>query len=579
MRLRGLHLSQTNFLILLSLIVGTATGLGAFGFRVLIEYCNHLFFGMGDQLLKTSVAGDLFGGIKWWLPLIPMTGGLLVGPIVYKFASEAKGHGVPEVMNSVARLGGIIRPRVAAAKTIASAICIGSGGSAGREGPIVQIGSAIGSTIGQWFRLSGSRVKVLVGSGAAAGIAAVFNAPIAGVIFALEIILGDFAVKTFSPVLLSAVVSSLITWSLVGNNPAFTVPGYSLVSAWEVLLYVVMGIGIGGVAVLFTRSLDWFEDRFDAMKMPNMWKPAVGGLLLGLIAIVYPQVLADGYQTISLTLHGQLDVWLLVVLVFMKMLATCFTLGSGNSGGIFAPSLFMGAVAGGAFGFLVNYIFPDSTATPGAYALVGMAGMVAGATHAPITAMLIIFEMTRDYRIILPLMVTVVISTLVAGRLFPHSIYTVKLFKRGIDLRGGKDVNVLKSHRVAEVMDDQFEAIPTAMPLIEIFHRLEESRESYFVVEDRAGDLRGVISFQDLRSHLSQHELDNLVVAADLVVPGTLTIFKDDDLGTAYDIFGQRDYALIPVVTRAAPKKVVGVLRRDDLVDYYNKRLIDTLRA
>lgn len=578
MKLKALQLSQTNFLILLSLIVGTATALGAYAFRLLIDYFNHLFFGMTDQILTTSVAGDLFGGIQWWLPLIPMAGGLLVGPIVYKFASEAKGHGVPEVMNAVARLGGIIRPRVAAAKTVASAICIGSGGSAGREGPIIQIGSAIGSTIGQWFRLSGSRVKVLVGSGAAAGIAAVFNAPIAGVIFALEIILGDFAVKTFSPVLLSAVVSSLITWSLVGNYPAFTVPGYELVSAWEVLLYVIMAVCIGGVAVGFTRMLDWTESFFDRLRISNMLKPALGGLLLGCIAIVYPQVLADGYQTISLTLHGQLDVWLLVVLIAMKLLATSFTLGSGNSGGIFAPSLFIGAVAGGAFGFLVNYLFPGSTATPGAYALVGMAGMVAGATHAPITAMLIIFEMTRDYRIILPLMVTVVISTLIAGRLFPHSIYTVKLFKRGIDLRGGKDVNVLRSHRVREVMDTRFETIPTAMSLVDIFRRLEASKESYFVVEDRAGDIRGVISFQDLRAHLSQHELDNLVVAADLVAPGTVTLFDDDDLTSAHDIFGQRDYALIPVVTRAAPRKVIGVVRREELFDYYNKQLIDTLR-
>lgn len=578
MKLKALQLSQTNFLILLSLIVGTATALGAYAFRLLIDYFNHLFFGMTDQILTTSVAGDLFGGIQWWLPLIPMAGGLLVGPIVYMFASEAKGHGVPEVMNAVARLGGIIRPRVAAAKTVASAICIGSGGSAGREGPIIQIGSAIGSTIGQWFRLSGSRVKVLVGSGAAAGIAAVFNAPIAGVIFALEIILGDFAVKTFSPVLLSAVVSSLITWSLVGNYPAFTVPGYELVSAWEVLLYVIMAVCIGGVAVGFTRMLDWTESFFDRLRISNMLKPALGGLLLGCIAIVYPQVLADGYQTISLTLHGQLDVWLLVVLIAMKLLATCFTLGSGNSGGIFAPSLFIGAVAGGAFGFLVNYLFPGSTATPGAYALVGMAGMVAGATHAPITAMLIIFEMTRDYRIILPLMVTVVISTLIAGRLFPHSIYTVKLFKRGIDLRGGKDVNVLRSHRVREVMDTRFETIPTAMSLVDIFRRLEASKESYFVVEDRAGDIRGVISFQDLRAHLSQHELDNLVVAADLVAPGTVTLFDDDDLTSAHDIFGQRDYALIPVVTRAAPRKVIGVVRREELFDYYNKQLIDTLR-
>jgi CIC family chloride channel protein len=580
MRMRLLKLSQTNFLILLSLIVGSATALGAYFFRLLIEYCNRIFFGLTDQILTEGVGRAIaLGELKWWLPVIPMLGGFIVGPIVYKFASEAKGHGVPEVMNAVARLGGIIRPRVAVAKTVASAICIGSGGSAGREGPIVQIGSAIGSTIGQIFRLSGERVKILVGAGAAAGIAAVFNAPIAGVFFSLEIILGDFAVKTFSPVLLASVVSSLITWSLVGDSPAFTVPGYSLVSAWEILFYVIMAVGVGGIAVLFTRTLDWTEDFFDNIKaLPNWTKPALGGLMLGILAIWYPQILADGYKTIGLTLHGSLDMKLLIVLVVMKILATCFTLGSGNSGGIFAPSLFIGAVGGGAFGMLVNHFFPEATAGPGAYALVGMAGMVAGATHAPMTAMLIIFEMTRDYRIILPLMVVVVISTLVAGRLYANSIYTIKLVKRGIDLRGGKDINVLKSHTVAEVMDEKFDVIPPGMTLVDIFRHLETTRDSYLIVNDREGFLRGVLTIQDMRALLSRHELDYLIVAQDMVKAETVTLFPDDDLETANEIFAQRGFGLIPVVARDNPRMVVGVIRRSDLGDYYNKRLIDTLK-
>jgi len=401
--LEKLRFSQTNILIILSVLVGLGTALGAIAFITLIKYFNSLFFGMTDQFL-TETIGER--GLKYWLPVIPMLGGLLVGPIIYKFATEAKGHGVPEVMNAVARLGGIIRPRVAAVKTIASAICIGSGGSAGREGPIVQIGSAIGSTIGQIFRMSGERVKILVGCGAAAGISSVFNAPIAGVIFSLEIILGDFAIKTFSPVILSSVVASVVTRTFMGDHPAFAVPEYSLISAWEIPLYVIMGSLLGILGVSFTRILDAFEDFFDNLKMSPMLKPALGGLLLGVIAMFYPQILADGYETIKLTLHGDIWVTTLVILVFMKLLATSLTLGSGNSGGIFAPALFMGAVAGGAFGFLVNYLFPETTASPGAYALVGMAGMVAGTTYAPITALLIIFEMTSDYRIILPLMVT-----------------------------------------------------------------------------------------------------------------------------------------------------------------------------
>ena len=565
----------TNVLIILSIFVGTATAFGALGFILLIQNFNDLFFGLSDQIL-TEAMGER--GYKYWLPIIPMLGGLLVGPMVYKFASEAKGHGVPEVMNAVARMGGIIRPRVAAVKTIASAICIGSGGSAGREGPIVQIGSAIGSTIGQLFRMSGARVKILVGCGAAAGISAVFNAPIAGVIFSLEVILGDFAIKTFSPVILSSVVASVISRTFLGNHPAFDVPEYSLVSAWEFPMYVAMGSLMGGLGVTFTKVLNSFEDFFDNLKMNPMLKPALGGLLLGGIAIFYPQVLADGYETIRLTLYGNMAVGLLVLLIFLKLVATSLTLGSGNSGGIFAPSLFMGAVAGGAFGVLMNQLFPGVTATPGAYALVGMAGMVAAATHAPITALLIIFEMTSDYRIILPLMVTVVFSALVAGRLFPHSIYTMKLARKGIDIKGGRDINVLRSHQVWEIMDRDFETIPASMPLARVFQTIENSSESYFVVVDGANRMKGVLSFQDIRSLLSQHSLDFLVIAQDLVKSDTLRVSSQDTLEQAYNSFGLSDLQMIPVVDNNDPDRVIGVIRRSDLISYYNKRLLDTLR-
>ncbi|MEW5995500.1 MAG: chloride channel protein, partial [Candidatus Zixiibacteriota bacterium] len=416
------------------------------------------------------------------------------------------------------------------------------------------------------------------GCGAAAGISSVFNAPIAGVIFSLEIILGDYAITTFSPVLLSSVVASVVTRSVMGNHPAFDVPSYSLVSAWEIPLYGVMAIMIGGVGVSFTRSLSHFEDFFDRLKMNPMLKPALGGLLLGGIAIFYPQVLADGYETIRLTLYGQMAVWLLVILIAMKMAATCLTLGSGNSGGIFAPSLFMGAVAGGAFGVLVGYLFPTVTATPGAYALVGMAGMVAATTHAPITALLIIFEMTSDYRIILPLMVTVVFSALVARKLFPHSVYTVKLIRRGIDIRGGKDLNVLRSYQVREIMDTNFQTIPASMPLARILDLLEQTKESYFIVLDRNSRIEGVLSFQDIRSLLSQHALDYLVVAKDLVKHETTLLHPEDNLEQAFKIFGVKDLKLIPVTEDRDGGKIIGVVRREDLVDYYNKRLIETLR-
>ena len=571
---RKFRFSGTNVLIILAIIVGVATAFGAIGFIALIKYFNNLFFGLTDQALTGALGSQDF---KFHLPLIPMLGGLLVGPIVYKFASEARGHGVPEVMNSVARMGGIIRPRVAIAKTVASAICIGSGGSAGREGPIVQIGSAIGSTIGRMLRMSGDRVKVLVGCGAAAGISAIFNAPIAGVFFTLEIILGDFAIKTFSPVILASVVASVVTRYFMGDHPAFEIPEYSLVSAWEIPLYIIMGGIMSVFGVTFTRLLDFVEDVFEKIKINSLLKPALGGLLLGVIALFYPQVLADGYETIKLTLEGNMPLSLLLVLIVLKLLATSMTLGSGNSGGIFSPSLFMGAVAGGAYGILVNYLFPDVTATPGAYALVGMAGMVAATTHAPITALLIIFEMTSDYHIILPLMVTVVFSALGAGKLYEHSIYTIKLAKRGINIKGGKDLNILRSHNVSVVMDETFQTIPSNMPLAKILHTIEHTNETCFIVIDKDDLMCGVLSFQDIRSLLTQHSLDYLIIAQDVVKADTVSVTKSCTLEEAYQLFNLRGLQMMPVIEDNSNNKVIGVIRREALVNYYNKRLIDTL--
>jgi len=565
------RLSETQILISMSIVVGLGTGFGAILFIKLIEFCKDLFFSSSEATLT-----GLIGDFDYWIALVPMIGGLIVGPIVYKFATEAKGHGVPEVMLAVARSGGVIRARVAIAKAVASAICIGSGGSAGREGPIVQIGSAIGSAIGQLFKMSQSRVKILVGCGAAAGISAVFNAPIAGVIFALEIIMGDFAIKTFSPVLLSSVIASVVTRSFLGDHPAFDVPSYSLVSAYEIPLYMVLGGFCGVVAVLFTTTLGKFEDIFDGMKINGMYKTALGGLILGIIGVFYPQIFADGYDTIRLTLYGNMVVWLMVLLIFLKIIATSLTLGSGNSGGIFAPSLFIGAVAGGSFGYLAHSLLPGITATEGAYALVGMAALVAGTTHAPITAILIIFEMTSDYRIILPLMVAVVFSTLVARHIYEPSIYTIKLMKRGIVLKGGRDTAILKSSKVSEIMDDKFDMIPADTPMAKIVDRIADSRGTTHMVTDSDGKFVGILSFQDLLGIMSQHTLDYLVIAKDVATTDYITVSPDEDLDSALRKLSIKDYKLLPVVNKNDPSIILGVLRRSDLIQFYNKRLIET---
>ncbi len=567
------RISENTYLIFLSFLVGISTGLGAVAFRWLILTFRDIFFGHG---------------IAWLVPLVPMAGGLLVGPIVYFFATEAKGHGVPEVMAAVALKSGVIRPRVAVAKSVASAICIGSGGSAGREGPIVQIGAAVGSTIGQLFKLSADRVKVLVGCGAAAGISAVFNAPIAGVIFALEVILGDFTIKTFSPVILASVLSSVVSRAILRDSPAFIVPAYELVSAWEIPMYIVLGGLAGIVAVIFTKTLYKTEDFFDyKLNIPGYLKPALGGLLLGFTGLVAlklnytgflslsaPAVFADGYEAVSSVLGG-VGLWhTLLALIVLKILATNLTLGSGNSGGIFAPSLFMGAMTGGLFGVIVHSLFPTVTAHPGAYALVGMAAVVAGTTHATITSILIVFEMTKDYRIMLALMVACVFSTLVARRFLKSSIYSLKLERKGINISGGRDVHLLDVLKVREVMRTKFTTIPLNTNLDMIYHFLEESRETTMPVVAADGSLYGVISFQDLRTVLTKHDVDSLIIASDIASRDIVSVTEDENLNQALEKFGRRDFDLLPVVSHLNPSKILGVLYRQDLINYYNKQLM-----
>jgi CIC family chloride channel protein len=345
---------ETGVLIATAVIVGLGGGLGAVAFRWLINSFTHIFFDVMQNWL--SFMGPAY------VILVPAIGGLLVGPMIYFFAREAKGHGVPEVMEAIALRGGRIRPVVVVVKSLASSLCIGSGGSVGREGPIVQIGSALGSTLGQTLKLSDERIRNLVACGAAAGIAATFNAPIAGVIFALEVILGEFSVRYFSTVVISSVTASVVGRIAFGDVPAFVVPQYSLVSPWELLLYVLLGILAGLVALLFVRTLYWFEDISDAWRFPEYVKPAVGGLLVGVLGFYLPQVFGVGYEAMEDALLGKMLLGTMGLLILAKVLATSLTIGSGGSGGVFAPSLFIGAMLGGAFGTLAHQTLPGITA-------------------------------------------------------------------------------------------------------------------------------------------------------------------------------------------------------------------------
>ena len=417
-------LPEQNYLIILAVVVGILTGLGSVGFIHILEMVADFARGPVADALAT------FGPAQ--LVLLPALGGLAVGPLVHFFAREARGHGVPEVMTALAIRGGHIRKRVVTVKVIASSLTIGFGGAAGREGPMVQIGSAIGSTVGQWTRLSSTNVRTLVTCGAAGGIAATFNAPIAAAIFSMEVLIGRVHTD-FLLVLLTSLSSCMIARYFLGNFPAFMSPVYDLVSPRELPLYFLMGVLIGGAAIGYIRLLYKSEDLFGGWKFPDYLKPAVGGLMVGLVLRFFPEVYGSGLDTVESALWVRFSWELMAMLFVAELVANCATLGSGGSGGVFAPSLFMGAMLGGAFGEVAHMLFPDWTAGSGAYAMVGMAAFFAAAAKAPTTSILILFEMTNDYRIMLPLMAATVGSVYVSHRLTPFSIYTLRLHRRGID--------------------------------------------------------------------------------------------------------------------------------------------------
>ncbi|MDY6791522.1 MAG: chloride channel protein [Thermodesulfobacteriota bacterium] len=566
---RLLRTNEHGIMAVLAVFVGLAGGFGAVGFRYLINFFQLLAYGSDGNLL------DLVSSIPWYIRvIIPAIGGLVVGPMVYFLAREAKGHGVPEVMESVALKSGLIRKRLVVIKSLASAICIGTGGSVGREGPIVQIGSAIGSTIGQLLKISADRMRTLVGCGAAAGIAATFNAPIAGSMFALEIILGDFGLATFSPIVISSVIATAVSRHFLGDAPAFIVPAYELVSAWEFPLYVTLGLFCALVAVTFTKTLYRMEDIFDGLKFPEYLKAILGGVILGVISLLFPQILGVGYGAIDLSLSQAYAWWLMLVLVLCKILATSITIGSGGSGGIFAPSLFIGAMAGGFFGTVVHDLFPSVTASAGAYSIVGMGAVVSATTHGPLTALLMLFEMTGDYKIILPLMITCIISNIVGRQLLKESIYTLKLMRRGINLEEGKEVNVLKSIKVSEVMNTDVETITEALGLERLAEIISKSKYNSFPVVKDGNKLSGIISFYDYNEAIFDENLKGLVVAKDIATLDVVTISMDDNLYNALEKITFKDFSILPVVSPNNPDKLMGVLTRRDIMGAYNKAVI-----
>lgn len=502
---------RPSALVPLAVTVGALTGLGAVGFRELITFFTRMFTGYDDYSGLGRIASAHWPWLGFWfLLLAPVVAGAIYGPLVYKFAPEARGHGVPEVMYAVSHRGGRIAPQVSVVKALASALCIGGGGSVGREGPIVQIGSAAGSTIAQVLRMNTPRMRLLVACGAAAGISATFNAPLAGPFFAMELILRDFAAESFGAVVLSSVTASIVGRALLGDDPFLLLPQFAVHSPLEYLLYLVLGVAVGVVGVAFSKVLYLVEDACDwVWRGPEWARPAVGGLVLGAVLIALPEMYGVGYPVLENAVEGKYVIGMLLLLMVGKMVATSLTIGIGGSGGVFAPTLFIGAMAGTAFGVVVHDLFPGITESPGAYGLIGMGAALGGATRAPITAVIILFELTGEYSIILPLMAAVVMAAGTGHLLSKNTIYTAKLWRRGIDLDAQASQRV--EFTAADIAGQAPEPLSARDSLDDAAAALASSRFGMLPVTDADGRYLGCVSARDVAEALDEPDAPDRV--------------------------------------------------------------------
>lgn len=491
----------------LALLVGVGAGLGAVVFRYLVEGLTEVFTGFPDYAGQGRVANP---NLPWLGPffvlLTPVVAGLVYGPLVHRYAREARGHGVPEVMLAVARSGGRIRPQVAVVKALASALTIGGGGSVGREGPIVQIGSALGSTLGQRVGLDERRVTLLVACGAAGGIAATFNAPLAGVFFAMELILRRWTAESFGLVVLSSVTASVIARGVLGNDPFLDLPPFTVDHLVQYPMFALLGVVAGLAGVGFSRVLYAVEDACDwVWRGPEWARPAAGGLLLGLVLLALPEMYGVGYPVLGTAVAGGYSVAFLVALLVGKVVACSLTIGIGGSGGVFAPSLFVGAMLGAAFGDGVHVLLPGTGGSVGAYAVVGMGAVFAGSARAPITAVVILFELTGEYEIILPLMLAIVLAAGVSNLVSRDTIYTRKLLRRGIDIDEPADA-ALRRTPVRAVMVPPPAAVDATDDVAAVAERLAGDDVHDLPVVDEAGRFHGVVSARTVLDALAAGE-------------------------------------------------------------------------
>jgi CIC family chloride channel protein len=555
--------------VALFIVVGLLTGLGAVLFHVVLQQTGPFL-----RSLDAKYVLPLLG--QGSIVLIPVVGALSAAMLIWLFARHDRSQGVSTVMEAVALRGGRLPERPLLAKVLATAVFVSSGGSAGSWTPIVLLGAVVGSQFGRRLRLSDERVRTLVASGVAGATAAAFNAPIAGVFFALEVVIGGLSTNLFALVVLAAVAASAVSQTLLGDQPAFAIPQhYTLINpAVELPLYALLGIPAAIIGVLFIKSIYAVEDYLVGHQHSIWVRAAAIGLVVGFVGLALPEVLGVGYEVIETILDGTDDptAWLATLLI-AKLLLTALSVAGMGIGGTFAPSLFLGAMLGALYGAIVHELVPGYTAPPAAYALVAMGAVLTAVVRAPITATLLLFEMTNDYLIMLPLMFCIATTSLVAHRLFPESLDTGRLARRGIVLRFGRDLNIMQLVRIDEAMSRDFPTLPSGSTLREATDLFNAARFRGVPVVDQTRWMVGLITSQDVSRALEQGHNDSLPVD-EIMTRDVMVAYPDQTLDDAMRLFAIKDVGRLPVVDRDNPRKLCGLLRRHDLARAYNLGLL-----
>lgn len=561
-------------LSLLAAVTGIAAGLAAYLLIALIGFISNLIFfqRIGFQIpnLRYHTLGPL-------VVVMPIIGGLIIGLIAKYVSPEIHGHGVPEAIEAVLTNRSRISPRIALLKQVSTAIVIGTGGPVGAEGPIISTGSSVGSLVGQMFRLTAAERKVLLSCGAAAGMAAAFNTPIAAVILAIELLLFEFKTRSFIPLVIASTLATTVHFGLTGRGPMFDVGQMDFGVPAYLPHYVALGLICGFFAVGYSGALYWVEDQFERLPLDPMWWPVLAGLVIGVIGYFAPYVLGVGYDNITSILNNEFAPSVLIVIVLVKSLALFLALGSGMPGGLLTPTFMIGAALGALFALAVNAVVPGANLSPGACALAAMAAVFGAASRATFTFIIFAFELTRDYTAVLPLMLVCVVADLVTTRFMRNSMQTEKLVRRGLRVQQDYEADIMHRITVAEVMDSDPPRLPAKMPLAELADRIARDdpqlgRRNGLPIVDEDGHLVGIITRSDVLRAMERPDRASLSI----LLAGTSNprvTYPDEPMNDAIDKMLRYDVGRLPVVRRDRPQELVGYLGRTGILEARLRRM------